>query len=685
MNTATIAVHWHDENQPVYLVCFQPVPGCARSSRLVTGGGDKNVRIWKVNYSDAKEPQFSTVEYLSTLRKHTQAVNAVRFDPKGEILATAGDDGLLILWTLSEHIVHEFGHNDNDLKESWVVKQIHNTGLEIYDILWLPDLKHIATGSMDNITKIYNVQTGQKLAELADHSHYIQGVSWDPHNEYLATQSADRSLHIYLLKRSESAVLVLPTLFFKIVRADVPVAKIGSGISLTSRLETILLSTESSPRADHSMQPPVHNYVHHVVSLPPRKSLSSESLPAVKPGNTRRKKSSMLYHSETLQSFFRRLAFSPDGSLLLTPLGIFKNDDNDDEGTSEHLNTVYIYIRSGLNKPPVCHIPGLAKPAVAIAFSPVRYRVSDDQDQTFRLPYKMVFAVATQDCIVIYDTQHLCPLGLLSNMHYSTITDLCWDGDGLCIMVSSAEGFCSVVMFESGIFGEIYHAPQIETTFKGGSTATDAKIAYWQPALTPKGGNDGPKTEEGKQAELKAKSESPRAKLSPQNAELLSEIDDAMRLKISEEIIVGEPGIPRHIKTHPDVLDDNMHQAQKPAAVHVAASCPETHKAQIGQESEVTDAANAEVPQVLQLHEYGSEPSHQQFDGIGRMQESSGDTSKISLDNDEIVAPPMGSSLISQFMAKPVEIAQEEELQAKKRRITPTLVSNPPTDKGDNS
>lgn len=143
------------------------------------------------------------MEYLTTLRKHTQAVNVVRFDPKGEILATAGDDGTLILWTLSDHIVKEFGaEEDDEVQESWVVKHIFRSSTsEIYDLSWSPDSRFIATGSMDNITRIYNVSTGQQVGQLAEHNHYVQGVAWDPRNEFLATQSADRSVHIYSLKK----------------------------------------------------------------------------------------------------------------------------------------------------------------------------------------------------------------------------------------------------------------------------------------------------------------------------------------------------------------------------------------------------------------------------------------------------------------------------------------------------
>ena len=33
---------------------------------------------------------------------------------------------------------------------------------------------------------------GSCVHQIQDHSHFVQGVSWDPLNEYLATQSSDR-------------------------------------------------------------------------------------------------------------------------------------------------------------------------------------------------------------------------------------------------------------------------------------------------------------------------------------------------------------------------------------------------------------------------------------------------------------------------------------------------------------
>ena len=119
--------------------------------------------------------------YLSTLRKHTQAVNVVRWCPrgmqlfpiaagfvliwyKGELLASAGDDGNVLLWTPSENPAMQTSFGDDGLEdlEHWRVKTMcrSSTGAEIYDLAWSPDGMFFVTGSMDNVARIYNASTG---------------------------------------------------------------------------------------------------------------------------------------------------------------------------------------------------------------------------------------------------------------------------------------------------------------------------------------------------------------------------------------------------------------------------------------------------------------------------------------------------------------------------------------------
>ena len=85
-------------------------------------------------------------------------------------------------------------------------------------------------------------------------------------------------------------------------------------------------------------------------------------------------KNANLYANETLTSFFRRLTFTPDGSLLLTPAGQYQSQQNTDGKPSfEVSNTVYIYTRGGINKAPIAHLPGHKKPSVVVKCSPVFY------------------------------------------------------------------------------------------------------------------------------------------------------------------------------------------------------------------------------------------------------------------------------------------------------------------------
>lgn len=209
-------------------------------------------------------------------------------------------------------------------------------------------------------------------------------------------------------------------------------------------------------------------------------------------------KNANLYANETLTSFFRRLTFTPDGSLLLTPAGQYTNQNHSSETgktTYDVINTVYIYTRGGINKPPVAHLPGHKKPSVVVKCSPQYYTIrtappptkhitidtsSKDGDllelpepvvsatgspqpsvmdppplvsqandpsgptsepkkleletnaatqgppMAFALPYRMIYAVATQDSVLLYDTQQQTPLCVVSNLHCATFTDLTW-------------------------------------------------------------------------------------------------------------------------------------------------------------------------------------------------------------------------------------------------------------------
>jgi len=111
-----------------------------------------------------------------------------------------------------------------------------------------------------------------------------------------------------------------------------------------------------------------------------------------------------LYGDESFTNFFRRLTFSPDGGLLLTPAGQFEDPSvipglsrastgsKTDEQTSRgrkgrpsisisdaanpaSASSVYIYSRANFARPPIAQLPGHKKASVAVRFSPILYEL----------------------------------------------------------------------------------------------------------------------------------------------------------------------------------------------------------------------------------------------------------------------------------------------------------------------
>jgi chromatin assembly factor 1 subunit B len=89
MKATPLLVQWHEENAAIYSAHFAP----HGTGRLATAGSDNTVRvgnplyatsmltgqIWRVEQHNEERK----VIYLSTLSKHQQTVNVVRWSPRG--------------------------------------------------------------------------------------------------------------------------------------------------------------------------------------------------------------------------------------------------------------------------------------------------------------------------------------------------------------------------------------------------------------------------------------------------------------------------------------------------------------------------------------------------------------------------------------------------------------------------
>ncbi|WBW75151.1 histone H3-H4 chaperone, CAF assembly factor (CAF-1) complex subunit B, Pcf2 [Schizosaccharomyces osmophilus] len=464
MKTEVLQIRWHydanDDHTPIYSVDFQK----NGNNRFATCGGDSKIRIWK--YTCDYESMNPKIEFLSTLSRHAQAVNVARFSPQGDILATAGDEGTIFLWVPSSTPAATLADDAEELalaKEFWKVKTVcRSMGAEVYDICWSPDGNYLIAGAMDNSTRIYNTQTGQLLFQNFDHLHYVQGVAWDPLKEYVVTQSSDRSICVYKFEKQirDSS---LPQLNFKS-----RIHRIEYLNTHNSKSSSITTQQTSDIEVDNVQD---NNSKDEAYSLDPDPQTNA-NLDAVSESGTENasKITYSLYCNETLVSFFRRPTFSPDGFLLITPAGKLRLHG---QPNTESIHTVYIYTRSSILRQPVASLTGFPKPAIAVRFSPKIYELRQVSKHSppsscIELPYRMIFAIACQDAVYIYDTQSCKPFYRAANLHYSTLTDLAWSDDGTVLLMTSIDGFCSSIKFTHEELGNLYEqqlaVPAKETT-----------------------------------------------------------------------------------------------------------------------------------------------------------------------------------------------------------------------------
>lgn len=95
-------------------------------------------------------------------------------------------------------------------------------------------------------------------------------------------------------------------------------------------------------------------------------------------------------------------------------------------------------------------LPGIKNHATCIRFCPYLFSLEEGNQNSpgiLNLPYKILFAVATVDHLLVYSTQSTFPIAIVRNIHYDSINDIAWMGDNL-IIVASSDGFCSFVQID---------------------------------------------------------------------------------------------------------------------------------------------------------------------------------------------------------------------------------------------
>lgn len=418
-------ISWHDRD-PIYSCAFHPVD----VFKFATCGVSKQIRIWRITGSDKSQVR-PNIEFLSEISWHTRTINVIRFsNTTGELLASGGDDAVIcisrmITYPIDDRISLSSASTRDCCIENWqLVKTLRGHLEDVLDVTWSSDNQLLFSASVDNAFIIWDVSKGLKLSLVNEGQGFVQGISVDPSSNYICTLSSDSVLRFYNRNTMK-----------KILK----VSKLVHGCSL---------------RNPHG--PPTEN-----VKLKPMK----------------------LFFEKEYGFFMRRLCFSFDGQFLFVTGSHFNDNDCQQSGNFSTKMAVSVFHQSCF-KTPIAFLCTGQESTVSVAVFP--YPLHHRQKQadptiggfasSLSIPYRLVVAVLTEKSIFLYDSHQEKPFGRIFDIHYASLTDLCWSNDGRVLAASSIDGYVTFVLFDSDEFGERFTVPDsncesmmdIEPTFCSG-------------------------------------------------------------------------------------------------------------------------------------------------------------------------------------------------------------------------
>ncbi|XP_046591914.1 protein HIRA homolog isoform X1 [Neodiprion lecontei] len=187
----------HDEF-PIFSVDIHP-----DGKRFATGGqgGDSGrVVIWNMQpiIDESAEINQNVPRMLCQLDNHLACVNCVRWS-SGGLLASGGDDKLIMIWRLSGGSGGSSIFGSKAGVETWrCIATLRSHEGDVLDLAWAPHSPWLASASVDNSVIIWDASKFPAVvAVLKGHTGLVKGVTWDPVGKYLASQSDDKTLRVW--------------------------------------------------------------------------------------------------------------------------------------------------------------------------------------------------------------------------------------------------------------------------------------------------------------------------------------------------------------------------------------------------------------------------------------------------------------------------------------------------------
>lgn len=399
---------------------------------------------------------------------------------------------------------------------------------------------------------------------MNDHTNWVQGVAWDPLNKFIATQGKDRSMNVYsidpekpnlgpkLVSRNTKLVTekevkkersVSPT-----VSTSPTVAKTAAPTAPTMHSQLMFGDDESTP------------FFRRLAFSPDGAFLVTPAGIFEDPSSSTYKKSKKASADDSVSSkpeSSKGSSSKPKKEVSSTTGGVISGPASP---------TVYLFARGQLaNESPVAYLPGHKTTSIVVKFNPVLWQLrerkkdskgkgkatalpngvsdgedgmamqvdgesrqepqpvkseeengmqvdgevpsestSNERESMFSLPYRSIYAVATHETVLIYDTQQPSPLCFFGSLHFAPFTDLAWyvaldngfcrvrllmlnlvyrSFDGLTLIATSSDGYVTIFSFLQEELGVPYEHQPVRAVTAGTDDLASANAKPGTPNI----------------------------------------------------------------------------------------------------------------------------------------------------------------------------------------------------------
>ncbi|KAL8930479.1 MAG: hypothetical protein Q9208_000663 [Pyrenodesmia sp. 3 TL-2023] len=131
-----------------------------------------------------KEARYIPYRQTHVLKGHRLGVSAVRFSPKGDMIASCSADATIRIWST---------HNGDPLH---TLSGVHLAGIST--LAWSPDNATLASGSDDKSIRLWDTRTGHAYPlPLLGHHNYIYALAFSPRGNMLVSGSYDEAVFLW--------------------------------------------------------------------------------------------------------------------------------------------------------------------------------------------------------------------------------------------------------------------------------------------------------------------------------------------------------------------------------------------------------------------------------------------------------------------------------------------------------